>query len=115
MKKLLPFLAVLFLCVSLNGQRSVNRLIDKMKEHDHAFALTLPGWLIRTGINLATQEELKFEEGFQDLVDGIKRLRVLYIDEHVEIDNSKLASIVSQLKEKDGYVDYEVYLYHCFG
>jgi len=106
MKKLLPFFDVLFLCISLNGQRSVNRLIDKMKERDHVYALTLPGWLIRTGINLATEEELKFEQGFQDLVDGIKRLRVLYIDDHVDIENSKLRSIVSQIKEKDGYVDY---------
>ncbi len=77
-----------------------------MKEHDHAFALTIPGWLIRTGINIAADDEFKFEEGFKDVVGGIKRLRVLHIDEHVGIENSKLNSIVSLMKEKDGYVDY---------
>jgi len=106
MKKLLTFLAVILLCSSLSGQKSVNKLIDKMKEHKHAYAVTLPGWLIRTGINLATEDELKFEEGFKELVGGIKRLRVLYIDEHVSIENGKLKSLVSQIKEKDGYVDY---------
>ncbi|MEM9545292.1 MAG: DUF4252 domain-containing protein [Bacteroidota bacterium] len=106
MKKLLPFLAVLLFCLSLNGQRSVNRFIDKMKEHKNAYALTLPGWLIRTGISIATKEELKFEEGFQELVEGIKRFRVLFINDNVDIPNSKLRSVVSQIKEKDGYVDY---------
>lgn len=77
-----------------------------MKEHKHAYAVTLPGWLIRTGINIATEDEMKFEEGFQELVRGIKRLRVLVIDDKVDIENSKLRSIVTQIKEKDGYVDY---------
>lgn len=77
-----------------------------MKEHKHAYALTLPGWLIRTGLNFSADENLKFEKGFQDLVDGIKKLRVLYIDDKVTIENSKLRSIVTQIKEKDGYVDY---------
>ena len=77
-----------------------------MKERDHAYAMTLPGWLIRTGINLAAEDELKFEKGFQDLVGGIKRLRVLFIDDKVTIENSKLTSIVDQIKEKDGLVDY---------
>lgn len=106
MKKLLTLFAIILLCTSLNGQRSVDKLIDKMKEHKRAYALTLPGWLIRTGINIATEDELKFEEGFRELVSGIKRLRVLHIDEGVNIDNSKLNSIVNQMKEKDGYSEY---------
>lgn len=106
LKKLLTFLAIFVLCSNLSGQKSVNKLIDKMKEHKHAYAVTLPGWLIRTGINVASDNELKFEEGFNELVGGIKRLRVLYIDEHVKIEDTKLRSIVTQMKEKDGYVDY---------
>jgi len=105
-KKLFTFLAVFVLCFNLSGQKSVNKLIDKMKEHKHAYAITLPGWLIRTGINVASDDELKFEKGFKDLIGGIRRLRVLHIDEHVEIEKSKMNSIVSQIKEKDGYVDY---------
>jgi len=106
MKKILPFLVLILLCSNVTGQRSVNKLIDKMKEHDQAFALTLPGWLIRTGINIAADDEFKFENGFREMVGGIKRLRVLHIDEDVDIENSQLKSIVSQMKEKDGYVDY---------
>lgn len=77
-----------------------------MKEHKHAYALTLPGWLVRTGINVIADDEFKFEKGFKDIISGIKRLRVLYIDDKVHIENTKLKSIVSQMKEKDGYVDY---------
>ena len=106
MKKLLTFFVVLLLCSNISGQRSVDKLIDKMKKHKEAYAITLPGWLMRTGLNIAAEDELKFERGFQDLVGGIKRLRVLYIDDKVSIDNSKLKSIVDQIKEKDGYVDY---------
>ena len=106
MKKLLTILALVALCASANGQRSVDRLIDKMKEHKDAFALTLPGWLIRTGINIASEDEWKFEPGFQELVGGIKRLRVLHIDEDINIENSKLRSIINKIKEKDGYIDY---------
>jgi len=84
----------------------VDKLIDKMKKHKNAYALTLPGWVIRTGVNIATEDELKFERGFKDLIDGIKRLRVIFINEATSIDNGKLRSIVSQIKEKDGYVDY---------
>lgn len=106
MKKLFTFFIVILLCSNISGQRSVDKLIDKMKEHKHAYALTLPGWLIRTGINISTEEELKFEKGFKELVGGIKRLRVLFIDDTTHIENNKLKSIVSQIKEKDGYVDY---------
>ncbi len=80
--------------------------MDKMKKHENAYVLTLPGWLIRTGINFVAEDELKFERGFQELVGGIKKIRVLYIDDKVSIENEKLRSIVSQIKEKDGYVDY---------
>lgn len=106
MKKLLTFFVVILLCSTLTGQKSVNKLIDKMKEHKHAYAVTLPGWLIRTGINIAAEDELKFEKGFQELVGGIKRLRVLFIDDKVSFENTKLKSLVAQIKEKDGYVDY---------
>jgi len=106
MKKLLSFFVLVLLCTNLSGQSSVNNLIDKMKEHKHAYAVTLPGWVIRTGVNLISDEEFKFEKGFKDIVGGIKRLRVLHIDDKVQIENTKLRSIVSQIKEKDGYVDY---------
>ena len=91
---------------TINGQKSVDKLIDKMKEHKYAYAVTLPGWLVRTGLNIASEDEMKFEKGFQELIDGIKRLRVLYIDNKVHIENKKLRSIVSQIKEIEGYVDY---------
>ena len=63
MKKLLSFFLLILLCFPLTGQKSVNKLIDKMKKHDQAFALTLPGWLIRTGMNFAVDDKVKLWMG----------------------------------------------------
>lgn len=100
----------LFVCIlsfqSVHGQKSVDRFIDKMKKHKDAYVVTLPGWLLRTGIGIADDDQLKYEPGFQELVDGIKRLRVLFIGKDAIIDNIELRSVINQIKEKDGYVDY---------
>lgn len=106
MKKIL----ILFVCIlavqGVSGQKSVDRFIDKMKKHKSAYVVTLPGWLLRTGIEIAEDDELKYEHGFHDLANGIKRLRVLHINKDPQLDNTKLKSIINQIKEKDGYVDY---------
>jgi len=108
MKKLLIFTLITFLSTGMFAQKSVNKLIDKMKKHDDAYAVTLPGWLIRTGINILDEDELRFENGFQELVQGIKKLRVLHIDSDPNITNKNMASYVKRIKEKDNYEDYAI-------
>lgn len=106
MKQLI--LAILLLVVghNMNAQKSVNRLIDELKKDKNAYALTLPGWLLRTGIKIADEGELKYEKGFQELVNGIKRLRVLYINKKPNIDRAKLNDLAAQIIAKDEYEDY---------
>jgi hypothetical protein len=106
MKKLFFLLVCIFSFQSVHGQKSVDKFIDKMKKHDDAYVVTLPGWLLRTGVQIADENELRFEPGFQEIVDGIKRLRVLFIDKDSQLDNKELISAVNQIKEKDGYIDY---------
>ncbi|MFT6336681.1 MAG: hypothetical protein ACI86M_002028 [Saprospiraceae bacterium] len=100
----------LFVCIlsfqAVHGQKSVDRFIDKMKKHKNAYVVTLPGWLLRTGIEIADEDELLYEPGFQEIVDGIKKLRVLFINKDSKLDNKELRSVINQIKEKDGYVDY---------
>lgn len=100
----------LFVCIlsfqSIHGQKSVDRFIDQMKKHKDAYVVTLPGWLLRTGIEIADEDQLKYEPGFQEIVDGIKRLRVLFISNDPKLDNKELKSVINQIKDKDGYVDY---------
>jgi len=102
----------LFICIlsfqAVNGQKSVDRFIDKMKKHKEAYVVTLPGWLLRTGIGFAEDEQEMYEPGIQEVVDGIKRLRVLFINNDAKLENSKLRSVISNIKEKDGYEDYAV-------
>jgi len=106
MKKLFFSLVCILLFQAVHGQKSVDRYIDKMKKHKNAYVVTLPGWLLRTGIDIADGDELKYEPGFQEIADGIKRLRVLFINRDFKLDIKELKSAVNQIKENDGYVDY---------
>ncbi len=102
----------LFVCIlsfqAVHGQKTVDRFIDKMKKHKDAYVVTLPGWLLRTGIEIADDNQLMYEPGFEDVVDGIKRLRVLYIDSDSKLDKTEFKSAINYIKEKDGYVDYAI-------
>lgn len=100
----------LFICIlsfqAVNGQKTVDRFIDKMKKHKDSYVVTLPGWLLRTGINMADDNNKIYEPGIQEIVDGVKRLRVLFLNGDSQLSNSEIRSVVNQIKEKDGYVDY---------
>lgn len=106
MKKLLFFLAILFSFQSVNAQKSVNKFIDKMKKHDRAYALTLPGWIMRTGAYMMDDEDIRMESGFNELIGGIKKLRVLVIDGDAKLAKKDFRSAINTMKERDGYVDY---------
>ena len=88
MKKVL----LLFICIlsiqSLHGQKSVNRFIDKMKKNKDAYVVTLPGWLLRTGVSMADDSNNMYEPEIQEIVDGIKKLRVLYLNGNSQLSSS---------------------------
>jgi len=106
MKKLFLFGLLFVASQSLHAQKSVDRFIDQLKKDDKSYVMTIPGWLIRTGIDVADEKELRFEKGFGDIVDGIKKLRVLFLDREKAVPRSELNSVIKQIKDRDGYQDY---------
>ena len=113
MKTAIPKLFVLFffaiIANPLSGQKAVNKLIDKLKEDDNAYAVTLPGWFIRSGAKMILNEEeidFRLEQGYHDIIDGIKRLRVVVIPENMGFDSKKVAESIETVKAIDNLVDY---------
>lgn len=88
------------------GQRNINKLIDTIKKHDNAVAMTLPGWLMRKGFEFAQDDEMKIEQGYQDIADGIKKMRVVVVPDGFEYKSLNIDNALSKIKEKEGYEDY---------
>jgi len=108
MKKYLLLLVLPFFFVAQgSSQRAVNKLINQVKKHDKAVAFTIPGWIMRTGLRFALEEEEPtLEKGYRDLISGIRQLRFVAVDDKVEIESEKLNKIINTLKTKDGFEDY---------
>ncbi|MEE9439366.1 MAG: DUF4252 domain-containing protein [Saprospiraceae bacterium] len=106
MKKLIFSLACLCLLSIGSAQNSVNLFIDELKSDDSSIAFTFPGWLLRFGINQAIDDDIEYEKGYEDIVDGIKKLRILNTKnlKHKRLQN--LSYAISNFKEKDGFEDY---------
>lgn len=106
MKTLYIVLLALLCSLPSYGQRNVNRLISKVKKNDSAIALTLPGWLMRSAFEVAQDDDFKIEKGYQDIVDGIKKLRVVIIPEELKETTDQINEALLQIKDKEGYEDY---------
>lgn len=95
---------------TLMGQRAAHKFIDHAKQKDGAVAMTIPGWLIRTGIRIATgtdDSELDEMEGLRDIVKGIKQLRfVLVEDTNDEVPQSAVDKLIRLSIEVDGMEEY---------
>lgn len=97
----------LFLSNGLSGQKSVNKFIDKIKKHDSAIAMTLPGWFIRAGFDLATKGiEDQDEREIINLGKKIKKLRFVVVDEAHEITMTDSREFLERAKSKDGFEEY---------
>ena len=92
---------------ALNGQKTVNKFIDQIKKHDRAVAMTLPGWLIRAGINLSDNGiENQDATEIRNLGKKIKKLRFVVVDRPHHISESEAASFLESAKTKDGFEEY---------
>jgi len=92
----------------ISAQKSVDKLINSLKKDKAAYALTLPGWLLRSGFDAVDHEDLKYEPGFNELANGIKKLRVLYLNREASDVTSRLNEFVQKIKDRDGYEDYAI-------
>ena len=91
----------------LSGQKTVNKFIDKIKKHESAVAMTLPGWFIRTGINLATWGiEDQDEREIVNLGKKVKKLRFVVVDKPHHITKEDTKEFLRKVKEKEGFDEY---------
>ncbi len=102
---MVTLLSLSSLC-SLSGQETAHRFIDKVKQHKNTYAMTLPGWLVRTGINLAIEEDLKEGQGYKDIIKGIKQLRFVVVDDGDLVKKKHIDKLIRLSIEEDGMEEY---------
>lgn len=91
----------------MDGQKTVNKFIDQIKKHDRAVAMTLPGWLIRVGINLSDNGiENQDATEIRNLGKKIKKLRFVVVDHPHHISESEASAFLDRAKAKDGFEEY---------
>ncbi len=108
MKKylLLSVICLCFLACS-SPTRSIDRFIDIHKEQRHAYAVTIPGWLIRSGTNWASRfAEGQDEQAYYSLGQYIKKLRVLVISEQSLVQQTEFSQLIKNAKSEGNYEEY---------
>ncbi|MBK8700197.1 MAG: DUF4252 domain-containing protein [Saprospiraceae bacterium] len=94
-------LCLLFI-IPVNGQRKINRLFDQMKDDGYTFALTLPGWLVKTGLNAAHKHTLGEDKDiFLALKKHISGVRLL-VDEKSNARKNEILKQFAADPEKSG-------------
>lgn len=105
-------IAVVLLAVSLpqssTAQKAAHSFIDQVKKKKGSVAMTLPGWLIRTGFNIASHsdDEIHEMEGLRDIVSGIKQLRFAVLEGGGRVPSSEIEKLVKLSKDVDGMEEY---------
>jgi hypothetical protein len=91
------------------GQKSINKMIDEVKEDNHTYALSLPGWVINKTLGIATKH---MDEGdveiFKSLKDKIKKVRIAFNE---SLPNEKFSKAYDTFKEKSIKDGLESYAY----
>lgn len=111
MKKISTYLTVsLFMvclsCTHMTAQKSVKRFINDVKKVRASQVATIPGWLIRTGASWAMDGLSEEEQGYRDIINGIKSLRVAYLNRGDVIQKKEVQAFAQLAREKDGMKEY---------
>jgi len=104
------YILLLCLCTGLGksyGQRTVHKFIDKVKAHDDAIAMTIPGWLVRTGVRIANDEkDIDETRGYRDIIKGIRKVRFAAVDGSNPVPADQVKRLVRLAQEKEGMEEY---------
>ena len=108
MKKTLLLLSILLVSFSsLDAQtESVNRFIRKAKRssnHNERYDFTVPGWLLRLGLNFVDESDLEGID-FDRFAHKISEVRILNIDGKVDMSPTDVQSYMADIKN-EGYED----------
>ena len=109
----LIFILIAFFLISpdfVNAQpRYINKFINKHKNKNEVFAITLPGWLIKKGAKIAT----KYTKDDPDAVEAlkllkyVKKMRMIVIDKDNPIEDGEIQNLMMKMKN-DSFEDYVI-------
>jgi len=93
---------------TLTAQRSAHRFIDHFKNENKCIAMTIPGYMIRTGFNFASKfsDDNKEQKIYKSLGKHFKKMRFMVIEEDSNITNSNVADLLTDLRESDRLEEY---------
>ncbi len=92
-------------CSSYN--RVVNGFIDDNKNEKGSIAMTIPGWLIRTGTNFAANfADDSDEKEYLKLSEHIEQVRFLVLSEGHDVSSEDVSSLVIRAQTEDEYEEY---------
>jgi hypothetical protein len=106
---------ICFLCtiicstLEVNGQSSVNKIVKQLKKTEHYEGISVPGWLIRLGLKLATNDDNQATlSGLARISKKIKRIRVATTTLDIKKYNTKaiVNNFVKSVQEKDRFEEY---------
>ncbi len=108
MKAILTICSIVILTIpGLHAQKSINKFIDKHKQKQHSLAMTLPGWLIRTGFNQANKyAEDQDEKAIYEIGKHIKQLRFLVIEKEAKVPSSEITELIAYADRRDKLESY---------
>jgi len=95
--------------LSVSGQSSVKKIVKQLKNTENYEGISLPGWLIRMGINLAVKVE--GDESHSELfkwAGKIKHLRVATTKLNTKKYNTGaiINNFMKEVQENDGFEEY---------
>lgn len=103
----ISLLALLFLGLTVPavlGQNNIDEYIDEYKNNKGVWALTIPGWLVRKGVDFTeTIEEEEEKHAYMRLVPYLKEVRILAATEGAAANLSgSTTTLMSNMLAQEG-------------
>ena len=102
--KLTIFLLALFGTIALTGQtQQLNNYYNDVDQFGEAFKFSIPGFLVRTGLKFALKDEenVELKKSLGKLIKGIKRMKVVVIENPARYRS--VSALSSDLRSKEQF------------
>jgi len=98
----LALLGLLLPSISIGQTAKANSFYNKYKSNNNSFNLTLPGWVIDLGATIAvwTTDDKEEKEAFR-LMKNIQRMKLLVLEEGVNVKDKHIKKMYASLKNND--------------
>jgi hypothetical protein len=104
MRLLIVFiLAMLMTSCHRNG---VNRLFTEYKKDDNVIVVTVPGWMVEKGLNLAFEDDEESMIIFKSIVQNVQKLRVLVSS---DVNPDRKHKNITHSMDKANYDNYAMF------